>query len=364
VLIEEDLAQQLLQSVPEIARADLIIGWTSGGVAANALSKFAQQIQGQSAAKTLSELLMPDKGIMLLSETPFAVLAPIAQNVFDQLNPAYVLLTRPQAFELLLTSEDAERAKNIILNSPFEFRLLGTFSTRTVRDFGPTNFVSFGINHLVNQGVPINSIILILMLPLIATILAFARQVIGIKAFGLVTPTITALAFLVMGLPAGLTVFAAVLVSGTLTRVLLRRLRLLYLPRMALVLTTISLAILVLLGVSLNLNALVPRPFAIFPSLQPIAFSIFPSLILIILAEEFIALQFKSGARTALTTTFWTLALAIITYYIVSWELLRTLLLSYPEIILLTIPANLALGRWGGLRLTEYFRFRYLFRHV
>lgn len=351
VLIEEELTQQLLKSNQELARADLIVGWTSGGVGANSLSKLGQQLR-QTNNNQVSERLFAEKGIILLSDTPFGVITPTAQNVFDQLEPSYVLLTRPQVLELVLTAEDAEDAKNIILSSPFEYRLLGTFSARTVRDFGLTNFVSFGISFLVNQGVPINSLILVLMLPLIATILAFARQVVGIKAFGLVTPTITALSFLVMGLTAGLTVFIAVLLAGTFTRIVLRRLRLLYLPRMALVLSSISLAILVLLGVGLASD-----------SIRPISFSIFPSLILIILAEEFIALQFKAGFRTALTTTFWTLGLSVASYYIVSWELLRTLILSYPEIILLTIPINLGLGRWSGLRLTEYFRFRHLIRH-
>jgi hypothetical protein len=212
--------------------------------------------------------------------------------------------------------------------------------------------MSFTINFLVNRGVAINTIILILMLPLIASILAFARHVIGIKAFGLVTPTLTTLSFLVMGLRFGLIVFAIILAAGTLTRLLLRRWRLLYLPRMALVLTSVSLGIIIFLAIGLATN-----------SIRALSFSVFPTLILMLLAEEFIALQFKAGAKTALTVTAWTLALAILGYYVVSWQLLRTLLLSYPEIVLITIPLNFLLGQWSGLRLTEYFRFRKLLRH-
>jgi hypothetical protein len=264
------------------------------------------------------------------------------------------VLARPQVLDLLLATTSAEEAKEALMSSPLEYRLLGTFSARTTFDIGPTNFMSFGINFLVNRGVPINSIVLILMLPIIATILAFARQVIGIKAFGLLTPAMTSVSFLVMGLRYGLIVFITILAVGTATRFIMRKLRLLYLPRMALVLTSVSLALLVLLGLG---------TVSASDRTSILSFSIFPALILTILAEDFIAAQFKSGLRVALTVTAWTLALATTCYVIVSSEIFRTLILSYPEIILLAIPLNIILGGWSGLRLTEYFRFRELLRH-
>ncbi|MFH1354238.1 MAG: 7TM domain-containing protein [bacterium] len=352
VLIEEELTGQLRDIRSDIGQAHLIIMWTSGGVGANVLTKFAQQLH-QAEQSPSEELLLSSKGIVLLSEkTPFAVLAPAAQSAFDQLRPSYTFLARPQVLDLLLSTTTAEEASSIILNSPLEYRLLGTFSARTVSDLGLTNFMSFGINFLINRGVPVGSIILILMLPVIATILAFARQAIGIKAFGLITPAMTTVSFLVMGLRYGLIVFATILLAGTLTRLVLRKLRLLYLPRMALVLTSVSLALLLLLGLGVanDRNAV-------------LSFSIFPALILTILAEHFIAAQFKSGLRAAFTVTAWTLVLATVCYFIVSSELFRTLIISYPELILLAIPFNLILGQWSGLRLTEYIRFRQLLRH-
>jgi PKD repeat protein len=352
VLIEEELSKQLLNVRAHIDNAHSIIMWTSGGVGANVLTKFSQHTK-LAESFPQNQPALSNKGIVIISETSFTVLKPTAQSAFDQLRPSYVLLARPQILDLLLATTSAEEVKDIILASPLEYRLLGTFSARTVSDFKVTNFMSFGINFLVNRGVPINSIILILMLPIIATILAFARQVIGIKAFGLITPAMTTISFLVMGLRYGLVVFITVLLAGTLTRLALKKLRLLYLPRMALVLTSVSLALLILLG------------FGVANDRSSIlSFSIFPALILTILAEEFIAAQFKSGFRSALTITTWTLILATVCYFIVSSELFRTLVLSYPEIVLLTIPINIGLGRWSGLRLSEYFRFRKLLRYA
>lgn len=350
-LVEEELTTQLIDARTSISHAHLIIMWTSGDVGANVLTKFSQHIK-QAEGISQEELKISSKGIILLSTTPLALLQPAAQSVFDQLHPSYVILTRPQVLDILLTTNSAEEVKDFVLTSPLEYRLLGTFSARTVSDIGPTNLMSFGINFLVNRGVPINNIVLILMLPIVATILAFARQVIGIRSFGLITPAMTTVSFLVMGLRWGLIVFAAVLLAGTLTRFVLRRLRLLYLPRMALVLTSVSLTLLLVLGLGVAGDRS-----------SILSFSIFPALILTILAEEFIAVQFKSGVRAAFTVTAWTLALATFSYIVVSSEIFRTLILSYPEITLLAIPINIILGRWSGLRLTEYFRFRELLRH-
>lgn len=348
---EEELTNKLLDIRDALEKNPLLVTWTSGGVGANVLSKFAQHIK-QASDTAPNGVSFEKIGVVMLSDTPFGVLAPVAQSAFDQMRPSYILLTKPEVLSLLLTPLSSEETKQLILDSKSPHRLLGTFSSRTVRDIGPTNFVSFGINFLVNRGVPINNITLILMLPIIATILAFSRQVIGLKAFGLITPALTALTFLVMGLEYGLIVFAVILLSGTLTRLVLRRFHLLYLPRMALVLTNVSLSILLLLGLGVVAEQTVV-----------LSFSIFPILILTLLAEEFIAVQFTSGARRAATITAWTLVLAIACYYIVSWELFRTIVISYPEVVILCIPLNILLGRWTGLRLTEYIRFRNLLRY-
>lgn len=352
VVTEQLLTNQLIEAKQAIQNAPIIIVQTSGSVGANVLSKFAQHIK-QTSDTSLEELGISSKGVIMLSDTPFGVLTPTAQSVFNQVKPSYVLLSKPQTLDTLLKPLSAEEAKQAIVGSPVGHRLLGEFSARTTADIGPTNFMSFGINYLVNKGVPINSITLILMLPIIATILSFSRQVVGMKAFGIVTPAMTTLSFLVLGLPHGLIILSAILASGTITRLLMRQFHLLYLPRMALVLTGASMAILLVFGLG-----------AATDNTALASFSIFPILILALLAEEFIALQFKAGAKSALTVTAWTLALSIGCYFIVSWQLLRTLFVSYPEIVLLAIPINILLGRWTGLRLTEYIRFRRLLRYI
>lgn len=197
--------------------------------------------------------------------------------------------------------------------------------------------------------IPQETIILILMFPVVATVIAFLRQVIGIKAFGIYTPLIITFAFLATGLKYGLIIFLLVLVAGTLARLAIRRLRLLYLPRMAIVLTIVAAIIFAFFWVGgEELNAI----------------SIFPILIIMTLVEKFVAAQIDKGFNTAVVLSTETLALSIVAYFVASWTWLQALLLHQPAWILLTLVINFALGRWTGLRLIEYFKYREVLRHV
>jgi len=74
------------------------------------------------------------------------------------------------------------------------------------------------------------------MLPVVATVIAFFRHIIGIRGFGIYTSLILSFAFVEAGLEYGLIIFFLVLLAGTLARILISKLHLAYLPRMASVL--------------------------------------------------------------------------------------------------------------------------------
>lgn len=203
------------------------------------------------------------------------------------------------------------------------------------------------------QGVPLDTIILLLILPVIATLVAFFRQIIGIKAFGIYTPSIVTFAFLAFdpnGVKYGIVIFISIILTGMLSRVLLKHLRILYLPRVAITLTIVSLTTLglLVLGGSLSRTGLA-------------SISIFPLLIMITLVEKFIATQIEKGDQTAVLLALETLGISLVGYLIVRWHVLIELIISHPWIILLTLPINLLLGKWTGLRLSEYIRFRKIF---
>lgn len=209
------------------------------------------------------------------------------------------------------------------------------------------------IQFMMTEGVPRQTILMILMVPIVATIIAISRQVVGLKGFGIYTPLIITFAFYETGLKYGLTIFAAVLISGTLSRLIIKPFRFLYFPRMAMVTTIVALSTLVLLA-----EGAYSRRTGL------ISVSILPILIIITLVERFVATQIEKGPRTAVTLTIETLIVSIIGFYIISWRALHTALLEYPWIALLTLIVNIFLGKWTGLRILEYFRFREVIKNV
>jgi hypothetical protein len=209
------------------------------------------------------------------------------------------------------------------------------------------------IDFFILQGVPLDTIVLLLMLPIVATLMAFFRQIVGIKAFGIYTPSIVTFAFLAFdpkGIKYGIVLFFSVIITGMLSRILLKRFRLLYLPRVALTLTIVALTTLgiLVLGGSFNRTGLA-------------SVSIFPLLIMITLVEKFVATQIEKGDKTAIILAFETLIISLAGYAVVRYHVLIELIIAHPWVVLLTIPVNLWLGKWTGLRITEYLRFRKIF---
>ena len=79
--------------------------------------------------------------------------------------------------------------------------------------------------------------------------------------------------------------------------------------------------------------------------------------------ERFVAAQMEKGQRTAIFMTLETLALVIISYYIITFSLQQLLLNSLVSIFIILI-LNFILGQWTGFRLSEYFRFKELMEYL
>jgi hypothetical protein len=92
--------------------------------------------------------------------------------------------------------------------------------------------------------------------------------------------------------------------------------------------------------------------------------SIFPLLIMITLAEKFVATQIEKGTKVALILAMETLIISIVGYTLLRWDALLHIILAFPWLVLLTFIINILLGRWTGLRLTEYFRFHKIIKHL
>jgi hypothetical protein len=292
------------------------------------------------------------KAIVAINDQSLVSSFKIAQTAYQALQPQYIVVADHRILPLVISSSKPEQLQNELTMAEYPYQIITEYSERGLQQLGPLNFLSYAVHYMINRGVPINSLYLVLMLPVMATIIAAARQIVGVKSFGIFVPTVTALSFLATGLKYGLVLFLAIIIVGTLARLIARKFRLLYLPRMAIVLSMLALTVfgMFLLG-------------AVFGLREFIGISIFPLLIMTVLAEHFIAVQIEQGYKTALKLTVETLIVSIIGYLIGDWAVFKTTILAYPELVLLTFVFNFLLGKFAGLRLVEYIRFRNVFKY-
>ena len=333
-LEEEELRQQLVENLSELEAAENILIYTVGSSGLTVLTQFKDTFQ--------------EKEIYFISDENFSSLSNIARGIYQSIQPSFLILTRFEALWVLLEVESVDEFTTLLAGRGVGFELVD--DNLNLR---PWNFLSVLVNTMIDKGVPSNMILLILMLPIIVTVVAFMKQVVGIDTLGVYTPSILTLSFIALNLWFGLLIFVALLLIGGVVRHFLHRYRLLYIPRMAIVLTFVSLTILLLLFLG-----------AYFEIGNVAGIAIFPMLIMSTMVEKFVTIQSDRGFKGAVKVVLEVLSVSILCYFVADWGLLKTLVLGHPEIILFFLVFNFLLARWSGLRLTEYIRFRELIHHI
>ncbi len=210
------------------------------------------------------------------------------------------------------------------------------------------NFLQFGVRRAVSNGVPANIIVLLLLFPVITSVISFSRHVIGLKGFGVYTPAVLAVAFVSAGIINGILLFIIILLAAILMKKLLSRLNLQYLPRTAMLLWGVSLiTLIVLIGASF------------FQLSSLFIINIFPLLIIMLLTENFMESQLASSQSEAIQLTAETLVTAVVCSLIISSDVVQKYVILQPELTLIIVAfTNILVGRYSGLRLLEWIRFR------
>jgi len=341
VSMEEALANAITEQGSALVGAQAIVLWTDGITGLQALmhAMEADPVKLQGIA---------NQAIIVITDRSLKTLARTAGGPFSVLKPDRILITRKEAINPLIAAVDIETFLAEVEQRDIDLMVVDA-STVVIR---PWNLLSSLVNYMLTHGVSSYIIVLLLLLPVIAMIIAFLKQVIGITTFGLYTPSVVALSFLALGWKIGLAFLLSIVITGYITRALLRRWRLLYIPKVAIVLTVVSITLLMLLGLAAAFDITFGRD------------TIFILLIMSTLAESFLTMKTEEGLWSAVFGIGETIFAALLCVWIVSWSVLQSVLLAYPEVILLTIVVDAALGRWTGLRLVEYFRFREVFQHL
>jgi len=224
--------------------------------------------------------------------------------------------------------------------------------SQTLGPVWPFNPVKYAIRGAVASGVPANTIVLLLLLPIMTFVIAFSRNVVGIRGFGIFLPAALSVVFVATGPVVGIGLFLIIVAVSTFVRLILRKLKLKiqYLPRMSFILWAVVLGVLGILFLA---------PVLKFSELSNV--SIFAVLILVLLSEDFTRVQLGKSVKTALNLTFETLVLSLISFFFLTLKPLQEYVLLNPEVSLIGIAAlDLLLGQYTGLRVMEFYRFRKL----
>lgn len=186
-----------------------------------------------------------------------------------------------------------------------------------------------------------------LMFPLAALITVFLRNVIGLKTFGIFMPMLVAAACIQTGLFTGLAVFGGVVAFAFLGEVWLGKLNLLKIPRLASIITLVTILFIVLL---FYVGRETSFEFGVL--------ALFPVVIISFLAERIHKMASERdfvGILNSGTGTLITISCCFAGFSSVTLQGLFALL---PELLLVVLALQIVIGQWTGMRLIEYFRFR------
>lgn len=210
------------------------------------------------------------------------------------------------------------------------------------------NTFKVAINWAVNKGVSTNTMVLLLLLPLIATLVSFLHYVVGLSGYGIFMPTMIAVAFLATGIFGGLILFSLILLISLVSNMILRKFKLHFWPARSISLVFISIGTFVLMVLS---------SFVSWIDISKI--SIFPILFMVLLTEEFTRTQLAKSKKEAKKLTIGTMVLAITGAGVMNFSAVQEAVLRYPDaVILIVLVINLLVGNYTGIRLSEIGRFK------
>ncbi|PID70045.1 hypothetical protein CSB37_03480 [bacterium DOLZORAL124_38_8] len=276
------------------------------------------------------------KQISQLSETARKIIQPksIIVTRFSALNTIFEQLGNPQIVQTLQKRGISfELVDGLNHKNPFLI-----FSNLT--------------SYFVANGISANVIYLLLAVPFITFVIAFFRQFIGISTFGVFSPLMLTLSFLLLGFNFGFLSFLVVMVVGYMIRSIFKKVELLYIPRVSLLHSALAISFLPVLGLAVYFDTSINLVLAIFPL-----------MVMATVSEKFVSAQSEGGLKKALISAGETVFVSLIAFALLKIPSISNTITSTPEIILLPVLGNVWLGKFTGLRLSEYVKFRTIFQN-
>lgn len=266
-----------------------------------------------------------------------ALLVPGVLAVEEKTASVSARITATKEVDLTIPSQEGDRLTKLMSGQ----RLTGWWGKDVLK---------LAMRKAVSEGVSPNTLVLLFLFPLVAGLVAFSRQVIGVSGFGMITPALLSVAFLSTGGLVGLVLLVFILGVAILGRVLIKKVKVPYFPKLAILIWVVSIAVLFLLLMSPTIGLT-----------RLMSVGIFPIMLFVLLAETFIEAQITRSLSTSMLMTIETVILALVAYKMMSAPGIQSWVLLHPEVSVVGILVlDFLIGKYKGLRLLEIWRFRKL----
>ena len=151
------------------------------------------------------------------------------------------------------------------------------------------------------------------------------------------------------GLLQGGFIVAAVTFVALVFQNLTKDFRMHYVSKVSIILSIVSLVIFAILHIATELNRYD------FVKLNTIAI-----LIIVLVVDAFVRSYIRKGWKQSISLILNTIGLSFLMFIIISQDVVKTFVIAHPEITLYTVVADVILGKWSSMRISEFLRFRHI----
>ncbi|MDQ7009076.1 MAG: 7TM domain-containing protein [Candidatus Gracilibacteria bacterium] len=214
-------------------------------------------------------------------------------------------------------------------------------------------FISKFINSLSNNGISNIYIYLIILIPFLFTLISIFKHLVGLTPIGIIIPIGLTLLLFQIGIISTSIIFFGLIIINLILGKLTNKYTLLYTPKISFIIIINLVVIMLLLDILFMYDL-------IYINISDTLFII----LFIVISERFISVVLSKEFSEYKYNLLNTILFALVSYLIFSISYIQTITLAYPEIILILIPINFIIGKFTGLRITEYFRFKEIIKSI
>lgn len=322
----------------EIHKSDYITIWWSKDFLFDILSK----INSKTKNKELN--------IVLISSYNINILNKLLQNIISNKTwiKNIILLDEVSISQILKETKDIINLEKEIIENNYDF--LNLNNTWKIHEL---LFISQFVNNLSNKWFNTINIYLILIIPFLLVWVSVFKHILWLSPVWILIPTSVTILFFKMWILITFILIIWFLIINLILAKLISKYKLHYTPKISL-LTTLNIIFFIILLNHLYYYNLIEM------NINDIMFII----IFILIAEKLITIIIWKEFGEYKLALINTVIFSFISFAFLNITLVKTIILAYPELILLLIPLSFVLWKFTWLRVTEYIRFREVIKSI